>query len=100
MKKIVLALLFFVGISTLSYSQSAGRGSSEKSGSFFSRLFHGGPRPRGQMNHFGKQKTDPNIQNNGTSYRSTNQNGYKVDGDGFSTPKQGKRGKRKKNGVK
>ncbi len=100
MKKIVLASLFIVGISTLSYSQSAGKGSSEKSGSFFSRVFRGGQKPRGQMSHFGKQKQDPNIQNNGTSYRSTNQNGYKVDGDGFSTAKQGKRGKRKKSGVK
>lgn len=100
MKKILLVALFFVGISTLSYSQSAGKGSSEKSGSFFSRIFHGGKRPHGQMNHFGKQKSDPNIQNNGTSYRSATKNGYTVDGDGFGTSKQGKRRGRKKSGIK
>jgi hypothetical protein len=95
MKKHLLLLLFFVGVSTLSYSQSAGKGGSEKSGSFFSRVFHGGQKPRGQMSHFGKQKSDPNIQNNGTAYRKNRKQEYTVDGDGFGTAKQGKRKKRK-----
>lgn len=100
MKKNILLVLFFVGISSLSYSQSAGKGSSEKSGSFFSRIFHGGQKPRGQMNHFGKQKADPNIKDNGTAYRSNRKQEYKVDGDGFGTSKQGKRKGRKKSGLK
>lgn len=100
MKKNILLVLFIAGISTLSYSQSAGRGGSEKSGSFFSRVFSGGKKPRAQMNHFGKQKRDPNIQNNGTSYRSNRKNEYTVDGDGFGTSKQGKRKSRKKSGLK
>lgn len=95
MKKHLLISLFFVGISALSYSQSAGKGGSEKSGSFFSRVFRGGQKPRGQMKHFDKQKSDPNIQNNGTSYRKNRKQEYVVDGDGFGTAKQGKR-KRKK----
>jgi len=100
MKKTLLLAFFFVGISTLSYSQSAGKGSSEKSGSFFSRVFRGGQKPRKQMSHFGKQKNDTNIQNNGTSYRSNRKSDYNVDGDGFGTSKQGKRKSRKKSGLK
>jgi|GEM_PF-2258428 len=99
MKKILLVALFFVGVSTLSYSQSAGKGSSEKSGSFFSRMFHGGQRPHSQMSHFSKQTNDPNIKDNGTSYRSTRKSDYSVDGDGFGTSKQGKR-RKKKSGIK
>ncbi|MES2591015.1 MAG: hypothetical protein V4608_03935 [Bacteroidota bacterium] len=93
MKKILLLALLFVGISTTSYSQFAGKGGSEKSGSFFSRLR--GNKSRKQMSHFGKQKKDPNIKNNGTSYRRDRKQEYTVDGDGFGTATQGKRRRKK-----
>lgn len=96
MKKAFLLTLFFIGISTLSFSQSAGKGSSEKSGGFFHRLFHKDQSPHAQMRHFDKQKKDPNIKNNGTSYRRNRKSKYKVDGDGFSTATQGKQKRRKK----
>jgi len=95
MKKIIIIALFSIGFSTASYSQGK-----EKSGSFFSRIFHGGAKTHKQMSHFGKQKADPNISNNGTSFRQNRKSGYKVDGDGFGTSKQGSRRRRKKNGIK
>ena len=95
MKKKLLIILIFTGASSISFAQFSGKGS-EKSGSFFSRMFHGGQRPHAQMSHFGKKKKDLNIQDNGTSYRKNRKSEYTVDGDGFGTPKQGRRGKRKK----
>ena len=53
MKKALLVTLFFIGISAVSFSQSAGKGSSEKSGGgFFSKMFHKGQKPHQQMSHF------------------------------------------------
>jgi hypothetical protein len=103
MKKKLLMLLFFAGVSSVSFAQFSGKGGSEKSGSFFSRMFHGGQRPHGQMGHFDKKKKDANLQDNGTAYRGNRKSGYNVDGDGFGTPKQQKqsrRAKRKKKGLK
>ena len=97
MKKNLLLLFCFVGISTLSYSQAGG---SEKSGGFFSRVFHGGQRSHKQMNHFGKQQNDPNIKENGTAYKRSDRGKRKVDGDGFSAPKQGRRKRGKKSGIR
>jgi hypothetical protein len=89
MKKVLLLFLLFAGLSTVSYAQSG----KEKSGGFFSRF--GARKSRKQMTHFEQPKKDPNIQNNGTSYRMNRKREYVVDGNGFSTPKQGKRRKRK-----
>lgn len=92
MKKLLL-LLFVTGISTVGYSQ-AGK---EKEGNFFSRLFNREQKPHGQMQHFDKQRKDPKMKHNGTSYGKKSR--HKVDGDGFSTPGQSSR-KRRKGGVK
>lgn len=88
MKKVFVLFLLIAGLSTVSFAQSG----KEKSG----RLKLGGAKkPRKQMQHFEQPKKDPNIQHNGTSYRMNRKREYVVDGDGFSTPKQGKRRKRK-----
>jgi hypothetical protein len=96
MKKIFLLTLFFAGLSSVSFAQSAGKGGGEKSGGFFHRLFHKEQSPHAQMRHFDKQKKDPNIKYNGTSWNRTRKSKYKVDGDGFGTSSQGKQRKRKK----
>lgn len=90
MKKILLLILLFTGLSTLTYAQSG----KEKSGGFFSK-FGGSRKPRKQMSHFDQPKKDPNIQYNGTSYRMNRKRDYVVDGDGFGTSKQPRRRKRK-----
>lgn len=97
MKKLLLISLLFIGFSTVSYSQSAGKGSSEKSGGFFSRIFKKEQKPHGQMKHFDKKKKDPNMKHNGTSYnrRKKQKSQYNVDGDGFGTPSQGKKKRRR-----
>lgn len=93
MKKLFVLFLFIIGVTTASFSQSAGKGSGEKSGSK--------RKARKQMQHFEKQKKDPNLKHNGTSYNSGNKGKHKVDGDGFSPATQDKkRGRRKKTGVK
>lgn len=91
MKKFFVLFLFIIGVSTASYSQSAGKGSGEKSGSKV--------KSRKQMQHFDKQKKDPNMKHNGTSYKNGRRK-HKVDGDGFAPATQEKRGRRKKTGVK
>jgi hypothetical protein len=95
MKKILFLSLFFLSLSTLSFSQSAGKGSNEKSGKrgFISRMFHESQRKKAHqtMKHFDPQKKDPNIANNGTSIRRNRKRSYKVDGDGFSESSQVKR---------
>lgn len=96
MRKIFLLILLFTGISTLSYSQSAGKGSSEKSGGFFHRLFHKEQAPHAQMRHFDKRKKDPNMKHNGTSWNRHRKSKNKVDGDGFGTADQGKQKRRRK----
>ncbi|HEX8515068.1 MAG TPA: hypothetical protein VF868_02635 [Bacteroidia bacterium] len=96
MKRILLLTLLFTGISTFSHAQSAGKGSSEKSGGFFSRIFKKEQKPHGQMRHFDKQKKDPKMKNNGTSYRRNRKSKYNVDGDGFGTAGQGKQKRRRK----
>ena len=90
MKKVILLFLIFIGISTASIAQSAGKGSAESSS--------GKRKSRSQMFHFDRKKKDPNIKHNGTSYRKSQKSQYNVDGDGFSTAKQGKvkRRRRKK----
>ncbi len=96
MKKIFLIIVFLIGLKNFSYSQFAGKGGSEKSGSFFSRIFRGGQKPLKQTQHFGKQKKDPNLKNNGTSYKSGGQTNYVVNNDGFGTAKQSKMSIRRK----
>lgn len=93
MKKIFLLLLLFIGISTVSFSQSAGKGSGESSGSSRRKAFK-------QKSHFDKQKKDPNIKHNGTSVRRNKKNKYTVDGDGFAESKQPRRKKGKKTGIR
>ena len=89
MKKIFFLFLLCFGLVTGGYSQAAGKGSAEKgSGSKV--------KPRGQMRHFDRQKRDPKMKHNGTSYNRRKKKEHKVDGDGFSnTPGKGKRRRRK-----
>lgn len=98
MKRILLLTIFFTGLSTFSFSQSAGKGSSEKSGGFFHRLFHKEQAPHAQMRHFDKKKKDPNIKSNGTSWwrNRRSKSKYNVDGDGFGAASQGKQKKRRR----
>ena len=77
MKKNWFLFLLFIGISTVGFSQAAGKGSGEKSGSS-KRKAHA------QMRHFDKAPKDPAMKHNGTSYHRKQQNNQKVDGDGFS----------------
>ena len=76
MKKVFVLILFLVGVSSISFAQSAGKGDSEKSGKggFFHREKQ--RKPRKQMSHFDTQKSDPNIKNNGTSYRRNHKKEY------------------------
>jgi hypothetical protein len=96
MKKIFLLTILFACLSSVSFAQSAGKGGGEKSGGFFHRLFHKEQSPHAQMKHFDKQKKDPNIKNNGTSWRKNRKNNYNVDGDGFGTSGQGKAKRRRR----
>jgi hypothetical protein len=100
MKKFLLLTFFVAGFSSLSYSQSAGKGSSEKSGGFFHRLFHKEQKPHAQMQHFDKAAKDPKRKHNGTAYRRNRKDSYTVDGDGFGSATQGKRRRGKKAGTK
>ncbi|MGZ4053578.1 MAG: hypothetical protein ACXVPU_05350 [Bacteroidia bacterium] len=77
MKKNLFLFLLFIGLSTAGFSQAAGKGSGEKSGSS-KRKAHA------QMRHFDKAPKDPNMKHNGTSYRRRQKSNVKVDGDGFS----------------
>lgn len=92
MKRILLVLFLFVGASHIASAQ----GGKEKEGGLFKRLFKKEQKPRGQMQHFDKQKKDPNIKHNGTSYRRNKKSRYKVDGDGFGTADQPRQKRRKK----
>jgi Ni/Co efflux regulator RcnB len=92
MKKYLLLFLLAFGISASSMAQSAGKGSGERSGSK--------RKARKQMQHFEKQKKDPNIKHNGTSYRRNKKSKYRVDGDGFSPATQKRTKRSKKSGVK
>jgi hypothetical protein len=97
MKRIFLLTLFFTALSTISLAQSAGKGSSEKSGGFFHRLFHKEQAPHAQMRHFDKRKKDPNIKYNGSSWwRKNRKSKHNVDGDGFGTAGQGKQKRRRR----
>jgi hypothetical protein len=94
MKKILLVVLLFIGISTLSYSQSAGKGSAESSGSSRRKI-------RKQKSHFDQKKKDPNMKHNGTSYNTRRRKSQKnkVDADGFGAMGTDKRKKTRKNGL-
>lgn len=88
MKKVLVLVIFLVGISSFSFAQSAGKGDSERSGK--KSLFKKERKPRKQMSHFDTQKRDPNIKNNGTAYRRNHKREYyTVDGDGFGAARQG-----------
>lgn len=87
MKKIIVLIVFIMGVSSVSYAQSAGRGGAEKSGK--RKLFKKQLKPRKQMSHFDSPKRDPNIKNNGTAYRRNHKKQYyTVDGDGFGAARQ------------
>lgn len=89
MKKSLLIFLF-ISIISLSHSQSSIKGSHERTRhSFFKKKL------RKQMNHFNSDKKDLLLNRNGTSYRRDRKIRYKVDGDGFLMPTQGKRNKNK-----
>ena len=89
MKKIFVLIVVLLGVSSISFAQSAGKGGGEKSGKK-GGMFHKERKPRKQMSHFDSKKRDPNIKNNGTTYRRNHKRQYyNVDGDGFSSPKQG-----------
>lgn len=78
MKKLLLIL--FLLFSTPIFSQSAGKGGSEKNS--------GARKPHAQMQHFPKRKKDKMLKRNGTSYlrRKRQKSKYRVDGNGFKTP--------------
>ena len=100
MKKSLLLIIFFAGVSTASFSQIGQEQTSKKEG-FFHRIFHHNDnKPRKQMHHFDAPKPDPNMKHNGTAFwrRKRKDSKYTVDGDGFATPSQG--GKRGKKGTK
>ena len=96
MKRILLLTIIFTGLSFFSFGQSAGKGSSEKSGGFFSRLFKKEQKPHAQMRHFDRQKKDPKMKSNGTSWRRNRKSKHHVDGDGFGVAGQGKQKKRRR----
>lgn len=89
MKKHLLLLLLFIGLSTAGFSQAAGKGSAEKSNK--SKVT-----PHVQMRHFQKAPKDPKMKHNGTTYRRKQKNAYNVDGDGYSNSSGGKRKRKKK----
>jgi hypothetical protein len=89
MKKILALIVLFVGLSSVSFAQSAGKNGSEKSGKK-GGMFKKERKPRKQMSHFDKPKKDPNIKSNGTAYRRNHKREYyTVDGDGFGAPRAG-----------
>ena len=89
MKKIIFLLLLCFGLSTVGFSQAAGKGGAEKGSE--SKV-----KPRGQMRHFERRKRDPKMKHNGTTYKKKKSE-HTVDGDGFSnSPGKGKRRRRKK----
>ncbi len=90
MKKILFVFLFCFGLTSIGYSQAAGKGSAEKSSDSKAK-------PRGQMRHFDRQKRDPKMKHNGTAFNRRKKKEYQVDGDGFSnSPGNGKRRRKKK----
>ncbi len=90
MKKLIAFTIFLIGISAASMAQEAGKEQTAKKEGFFHKMFHRDNKPRAQMHHFDSAKKDPNMKHNGTAFwnRRRNKNKNKVDGDGFSTPKQ------------
>jgi len=71
MKKVLIVLFLFAGLSYESMAQSAGGSGAEKvSGGRARRSSRSGQiKPRKQTRHFESRKADPNIKYNGTSYR-------------------------------
>jgi len=92
MKKILLFSIFVLGMSSFSFAQSAGGSGSEKvkSGGRAHRSSKSGAvKPRKQMRHFSARKADPNIKNNGTSYRmQKRREQYEAENNGFSSGKR------------
>jgi hypothetical protein len=91
MKKILFLFFIVIGTSSVSHAQSAGKGSNDRSSSK--------RKPHSQMSHFDKQRKDPNIKHNGTSYNRNSKSSYKVDGNGFSGGSRDSRRKGKKTGI-
>lgn len=87
MKKLIFLLLLCFGLSSVGFSQAAGKGGAEKGSE--SKI-----KPRGQMRHFDRQKKDRKMKHNGTTYKKKKSE-HKVDGDGFSNS-PGKRKRRRK----
>ena len=92
MKKIILVLALFAGLSYEAEAQSAGGSGAEKvsssgggGGGRSRRASRSGQiRPRKQMRHFESRKSDPNIKSNGTSYRMKRRKEMlEAEGNGF-----------------
>ena len=91
MKKSLLVILFML-ISSVCHAQFSVKGrSSERS----SKVFFFKKKLRKQMSHFDKRRSDPLLKSNGTSYRRDRKLRYTVDANGFDTPNQGKRNRKK-----
>jgi hypothetical protein len=92
MKKIIIVLALFTGLSYESVAQSAGGSGAEKvssgsggGGGRSRRASRSGQiKPRKQMRHFESRRADPNIKNNGTSYRMKRRKEMlEAEGNGF-----------------
>ena len=90
MKKIILVLALFAGLSYEAEAQSAGGSGAEKvssggGGGRSRRASRSGQiKPRKQMRHFESRKSDPNIKSNGTSYRMKRRKEMlEAEGNGF-----------------
>jgi len=92
MKKVIIVLALFTGLSYESVAQSAGGSGAEKvssggggGGGRSRRASRSGQlKPRKQMRHFESRRSDPNIKNNGTSYRmKRRREQLEAEGSGF-----------------
>jgi hypothetical protein len=93
MKNICLLVVFLMGISTASFSQSAGGTGSERVSRGSKKEKSSKPRkPRKQNTHFDGRKSDPKVKSNGTSYRMERRRElYQSENNGFGVSKRGKK---------
>ena len=97
MKK--LLTIIFISVSTICFAQFTGRNSEKSSGRFL-HIFHRSQKPHAQMSHFGRQRKDPNIKDNGTMYIRSRKSKLTVDGSGYGVPGQHKTKRRERNRIK
>jgi hypothetical protein len=92
MKKFILITSLILGISGFVSAQTASHLGNEKESMFKGRI-----KVRKQVSHFEKRKKDKKMRHNGTSVRREQcENGRKVDGNGFASPKWFPADKKKK----